>query len=191
MAKIIGITGTLGAGKGEVVEYLTKKKGYGYFSVSGYLTEVLIERGIAVNRDNMVKIANDLRSEGTEDFIVVKMREIQASGIDTIVESIRTKKEIDYILSQEDMYMIAVNAPIKLRYERIQERKSAKDNVSFEKFQADEELEMYNDDPTKQCLSYCIGRVPDGMKICNDGTKEELYAKVDAIINLIERKERV
>jgi len=34
---IIGITGTLGAGKGTIVEYLVKNKNFKHYSVSGYL----------------------------------------------------------------------------------------------------------------------------------------------------------
>lgn len=41
---IIGITGTNGAGKGTVVEYLVKEKGFSHYSVSGYLTQILKRR---------------------------------------------------------------------------------------------------------------------------------------------------
>ena len=38
---IIGITGTLGAGKGTIVDYLVNKKSFYHYSVSGYLKEEL------------------------------------------------------------------------------------------------------------------------------------------------------
>jgi hypothetical protein len=37
--QIIGITGTLGAGKGTVVDYLIKQKNFRHYSISGYLKE--------------------------------------------------------------------------------------------------------------------------------------------------------
>lgn len=37
--QIIGITGTLGAGKGTVVDYLVKNKGFNHFSVGDYLID--------------------------------------------------------------------------------------------------------------------------------------------------------
>ena len=35
----IGITGTLGAGKGTIVEYLQKEKGFSHYSVRAFLTD--------------------------------------------------------------------------------------------------------------------------------------------------------
>lgn len=62
MKKIIfGITGTNGAGKGTVVEYL-KTKGFEHLWVTGLITEEIVKRGMPVNRDSMRIVANDLRS---------------------------------------------------------------------------------------------------------------------------------
>ena len=36
---IIGITGTLGAGKGTIVDYLVQKKGYVHYSVRSFIAE--------------------------------------------------------------------------------------------------------------------------------------------------------
>ncbi len=57
---IIGITGTSGAGKGTVVDYLLKK-GFKHYSVRDFLTEEILKRGLEPNRDNMIFVANELR----------------------------------------------------------------------------------------------------------------------------------
>ncbi|MCX6713904.1 MAG: dephospho-CoA kinase, partial [Candidatus Vogelbacteria bacterium] len=59
---IIGITGTLGAGKGAVVDCL-KIKGFKHYSVTAFITDEIIKRGLPVNRDKMVLVANDLRAQ--------------------------------------------------------------------------------------------------------------------------------
>ena len=41
---IIGITGTLGAGKGTIVDYLVQEKGFKHYSVRNYLIKE-IEKG--------------------------------------------------------------------------------------------------------------------------------------------------
>jgi len=41
---IIGITGTLGAGKGTVVEYL-QEKGFRHYSARGFITKEVEKRG--------------------------------------------------------------------------------------------------------------------------------------------------
>ena len=60
--KIIGITGTLGAGKGTIVDYLKEHYGYRHYSVRGYLIEEAQRRGMELNRDTFVVVANDLRA---------------------------------------------------------------------------------------------------------------------------------
>ena len=60
---IIGITGTLGAGKGTIVDYLVKEKGYVHYSVRAFLAEEVKRRGLEVNRDTLTEIGNDLRAK--------------------------------------------------------------------------------------------------------------------------------
>jgi dephospho-CoA kinase len=70
MAKmIIGITGTLGAGKGAIVDFLVEK-GFQHHSVRSYLRQRVEERGLAVNRDSFVAVANELRREHSPSYIV-------------------------------------------------------------------------------------------------------------------------
>ena len=59
---ILGLTGTLGAGKGTVVEYL-KEKGFAHFSARAYLQEEIARRGLPNNRDSMVTIGNEFREK--------------------------------------------------------------------------------------------------------------------------------
>ena len=63
MRIIIGITGTLGAGKGSVVSYLRYWKQFVHYSVSGFISEEIARRGLTGNRDTMRSVANDLRAQ--------------------------------------------------------------------------------------------------------------------------------
>ena len=72
---IIGITGTLGAGKGTVADYLVKERGFKHLSVREYLIEEIKKRGLAVNRDNMVLVANDLRVKFGPGYIAEQLYE--------------------------------------------------------------------------------------------------------------------
>ena len=53
---IVGITGTLGAGKGAVVDHLTSKHGFLHFSARAFLTEEVRARGLPLSRDSLVKV---------------------------------------------------------------------------------------------------------------------------------------
>ena len=41
---VIGITGTLGAGKGTIVDYLVKNKGFNHFSVRSFIAQEIQNR---------------------------------------------------------------------------------------------------------------------------------------------------
>ena len=184
---IIGITGTLGAGKGTIVEYLIKNKNFFHYSVRGYLIKEIQKRGLEVNRDSMVLVANDLRKKHNPAFIIDELfKEALEAGQNAIIESIRTPGEIDLLRTKNNFYLLAVDADMHVRYERIVSRKSETDNISFETFAENEKREMNNSDITKQNLSECIKRAD--FVINNGGTLEELEWQIDKIFNKIYSK---
>ncbi len=181
---IIGITGTLGAGKGTVVDYLVKEKGFTHFSVRGYLAEVITARGEQVNRDTLTHTANELRKEHGPAYIIEELYRIaQSGGKDCIIESIRTPGEIESLRKQKGFILLAVDADLKTRYRRIALRKSETDNISFETFKSNEEREMHSDDPNKQNLAECI-RQADHVINNNDGLKE-LHNQIEQVISYL------
>lgn len=181
---IIGITGTLGAGKGTIVEYLTSEKKFKHFSVRSFLVGEIEKLGLEVNRDSMVMVANNLRAEHSPSYIVEQLfEEALQSGKDCIIESIRTPGEIEALHKKGNFYLFAVDAPAKLRYERIIKRASETDQVSFETFIANEKREMESTDPNKQNISKCI-ELADYI-FDNDEEIAKLNEKVDAVISYI------
>lgn len=182
--KIIGITGTLGAGKGTIVDYLTQHHGFKHFSVRGYLTKLIVAKGGEVNRDTLVATANELRAQNTPSFIAEELyREAAESGQDCIIESIRTVGEINALHAKGNFTLFAVDADQKVRYGRIVERASETDKVTFEVFAGNEAREMNSDDPNKQNLAACM-RMAD-YRFTNDGSFDSLYRQVDeALANI-------
>ena len=183
---IIGITGTLGSGKGTVVEYLVSKYGFQHYSVRNFLTEEIERRGMSVNRDTMTEVANDLREKHGPGFIAEELYKLAlSSGKNSVIESIRTVGEIETLKTKGVFYLFAVDAPQKTRYERITSRASVTDAISFEKFQEDENREMLSDDPNKQNLSGCIKKAD--FVFNNNGTIEELQKQIDVVMNKIKK----
>src|SRR3569623_560327 len=115
---IIGITGTLGAGKGTVVEYL-KTKGFRHFSARNFFIEEINRRGLPVNRDTMTLVADDLRRQhGPGYFTEETLKRIEGEDADYVIESIRSLGEAQYLKSKGAI-LWAVDADIKKRFERI------------------------------------------------------------------------
>ena len=180
---ILGITGTLAAGKGTIVDYF-KTKGFLHYSVSDFIKEIVLKRNLPMNRDSMVLIGNELREKNSPSFIVDELySRAKNSGKNCIIESLRTPGEIYSLKEKDEFYLIAVDAPVKLRYERAIERQSEKDFVSLETFIENEKREFENTDPNKQNLKKCMELA--NFKIINDGNIEELESKLKDILDKI------
>ena len=148
---IVGITGTLAAGKGNLVEAL-KERGFEHHSVRKFLQD----RG-AIDRPSMADLANELRAKNGPSYIVEQLFEqAQQSGGNSVIESVRNPTEVKALREKGDFYLIAIDAPLYARHRRALARASSTDNVSFAQFQADEEREMDSDDPNKQNIKACI-----------------------------------
>lgn len=176
--KVIGITGTLGAGKGTIVEYLITEKGFEHFSVRAYLVEEIERRGMKVDRDSMVVVANELRAQNSPSFITDELhKKAVERNVNAVIESIRTPGEVVSLKQKGDFLLFAVDADAKSRYERVVARKSETDKVSWETFQENERREMSSEDPNKQNLMKCIEMAD--VVFNNDGSMEALYQDVE------------
>lgn len=178
---IIGITGTLGTGKGTIVEYLVNHQGFVHFSVRGYLIEEINRRGLLVNRDSMVLVANNLRASNSPSFITDKLYE-QAllSGKNCIIESIRTPGEVVSLREKGNFLLFAVDALPELRYERIVTRNSETDRISYATFIENEQREMQSNDPNNQNIGWCIAQAD--YTFLNNSDVAGLYTQLEKVL---------
>ncbi|MEI6899529.1 MAG: AAA family ATPase [Bacteroidota bacterium] len=175
---IIGITGTIGAGKGTIVDYLVEKRGFRHFSVRAYLLELIREKGMPENRDSMFNLANELRSLYGPAYVTDQLYfQALKSSQNCIIESIRTPGEIDSLRQKGNFILIAVDAKPEIRYARIFLRQSETDHVSLVDFIENETREMTTDDPNKQNLKKCIEAAD--IVLDNNGSREDLEAQVE------------
>lgn len=181
---IIGLTGSFGAGKGAVVEYLVQK-GFKYYSATEFIKEEIARRGMPPNRDSMIVVANDMRAKNGPAYIVESLYgRAKSYGGDAVIEALRALAEVREI-KKLGVIVIGVDADPEIRYTRAYARGEEKDNVSFEKFLAQEREESNPDNPAKQDI---FGALKESDAVVqNNGTLEELRVQVDRILTMFRK----
>jgi dephospho-CoA kinase len=178
---ILGIAGTLGAGKGTVVEYL-KQKGFAHYSSSDVLRKILDERGVSAERKNLSSLADELMNNYDGGVLHFSNQYAAAAGHEQyILEALHRVSEGEYIKKVGGI-ILGIDADIKVRYERISGRQEgAKDQVTFAEFQADSERE----DEGKTGSGPNIRAVMEmaDYTITNNGSIEELRNQIDAFLS--------
>lgn len=171
--RLIGLTGTNGAGKGEVAAYFTKK-GYTYFSLSDLIREKLRKEKKEETRDNLIKMGNHMREKYGSDILAkLIMKKLKNKAV---IDSIRNPREVEYLRKQKNFILLAIDAPVALRYERVKKRGRQESASTLQEFIEKEAEEMSNREKGQQ-LHNCM-KIADFV-VVNDGTLEKLHLKLE------------
>jgi len=176
---LIGLTSRNAAGKDEVARYLVEHHGFRYFSLSEVLREELRKKGLPITRENLTAEGNaQRRSKGAG--VLAEMALAELEGVqEAVVVSIRSPGEVSLLRKREDFILVGVDAPVQLRYQRAKARSRSDDAKSLEEFIRDEQAELTGEENQQQLD--LVFRMCDRV-IVNDGTLEELYAKVEELL---------
>jgi dephospho-CoA kinase len=146
--RIIGVSGTNGSGKDSLGQILAVDYGYLDISVSDLLRDEARKRGQPIEREVLRSISAEWRREFGLGVLVDKAVELfKKSGnkyTGLVAIPMRNPGEAQRIKDLGGL-LVWVDAPAKLRYERIYSRqRSAEDNKTFEQFQKEEYDEMHH-----------------------------------------------
>lgn len=174
---LLGITGTNGAGKGTVVEYLVERKGFAHFSVREFLIAEIQKRGLPIDRTNMRLVADELRATHRPSYIIEELyKQALQKGGDAIIESIRARGEAEF-LKKNGVLLVTVDADRAIRYERIVTRASETDKVDYDTWVEQEEAEWHNTAAHEMDIPGVIAMAD--IHIENNGSLEELHAQIE------------
>lgn len=179
---MIGIVGANGAGKTTVCEHL-KSIGFLHLSLADIVKFHIQQINTPLNRDVLVKEANMLKEKHGMDYLARRSYEksVESNCSKIVFDSVRHPVEIDY-LKQRGVIMIGVETLLNTRYERIKNRNSDKDNVSFSQFEFQDNLERSGKSRGQyidQCLSMCEVVIYNNLGI------EELTSEINDVVDFI------
>ena len=176
---IIGISGEIASGKGTVAKYIAEKYNASAYRFSTMLRNAMDRLYIEQNRDNISTFSTLLRKKFGEDlFAKVMAKDVKKDEAEIIViDGIRRLADIEYLKEIPEFKFVYIEADIKKCYDRIIQREENTDdkNKTFDEFVEEHNLET--ETQIKDLKQYA------DIIIENNGTLEDLYEKIDNIIN--------
>lgn len=175
--RLIGLTGTNGAGKGEAAAYFAAK-GYACFSLSDVIRDELRSRGQPASRDNLIRTGNELRGRFGADILARRTMDKVGTGERAVIDSIRNADEIAYLRRQKGFILLAIDAPIDLRFARVAARGRDESAADLEAFRRKEDEERRGS-ATGQQLEACMAAAD--RLVINDGTIPEFHRRLEEV----------
>jgi len=174
---IIGLTGKAGSGKGTVADYLVSKYHAVKLRFSAVLDDILRRLFLDVSRENEINLAMALREKFGPDVLArallfdLKEKKLKLG----VLDGIRYREEYEVFKQEPDFFLVYLDTPFELRYQRNLKRGEKKDDkVSFERFK---EMEL---SPTEIYIEKF--KTEADYIIDNSGSLDVLYQKIDHVL---------
>lgn len=184
---IIGLTGSMGCGKGEIVNILNKM-GFEYITLSMIVREEARKRGLPEEREQLMEVGNSMRREEGAGVLASRaLTKITSAGHDKwVVDGIRNPAEIDELRKGKYVHIVGVNANKELLVERILSRSRESDAKERAEILRKIEREWGVGEPEDgQQVGKCMEKVD--WVIDNEGTLEELGQEFTDFYNKINK----
>ena len=179
---IIGLTGRIASGKGVVAEFLKSK--FEYTTTSSVIRAEAEKFGILDTRGNLQDLGNKVRKEEGGGAWMKRLIQYVDLTKGYVVDGIRNPGEIEELRNLSSFYLIAVDAPRKLRYRRFIERDKEGDRLDWESFlKADERDFGINEPSYGQQVMKCM-KMADYL-ILNSGNLELFKRRIKKVYDEI------
>ncbi len=178
--RVIGVIGLNGTGKDEVVKYLNQKYGVPLISVGDIVREIAAKEKVEPTRENLDRIVKKCFAQYGEGYFLklvinkIKKNQWQTAGI----SGVRSPQDVAFLKKafNDDFKLIGVYVTDPhLRYERILQRGSQRDNVSYDDFLREDRdsEELFHIQEALNTADYSIA---------NDGTLDDLHREIVRLV---------
>ena len=182
--KVIAICGKRGSGKDTIAEYISKKYGFKMLTYTNdVLGPLLKKEGKKITRENLIKLALDLRKKIGNDaptkLMCEKMKRLKHNKY--VISGIRYPEEVKRFRNEfgSDFVLIAVICDTKTRYERLIKRNDkGESKLTYKEF-----LEIDKKAETETMIDEIIPVAR--FLVDNNGTEKELYKNIDLLMKEI------
>jgi dCMP deaminase len=186
---IIGLTGSMGCGKGEIVKIL-EGEGFSYITLSMMVREEARRRGIAEEREQLMEVGNQMRNDAGAGVLGLRaLEKILSSDQDKwVIDGIRNPAEILAIRKCNNVYIVGVVANKDILVDRILSRARESDSAFRDDVLRKIEREWGLGEPEEgQQVGKCMEMVDFILE--NEGSLEELKEKFISYYNSLRDKD--
>lgn len=178
----LGVIGEIGTGKGVFADYMQREYDALHERYSTRVRAFVKRWGITESRDNLQKIAMDLRRHFGDDILTKPILEsaLESRASCAVIEGIRLSGDIRDLRRLPGFKLVYVTAPIDVCYARIAARGENQGDTTktFEAFTRERGA------PTEIEISV-LGETAD-FRVDNVGTLEAYHAQIRAILQAVE-----
>ena len=152
------------------------------------LAEELEKRGLEVNRWNMQNLGDELRGKDGPGALMKMLLEKTETGKNYIFDSLRNAGEAEFLRNNaKGFVLIAVDAPQKLRFERILKRNKPSDPKTWEEFLKIDNRDFFDENnPMGQQVGKCM-EVADFI-VMNDADLEKSKKEIEDVWEKIKKR---
>lgn len=183
---IIGLTGKNGGGKGEVVKFLVER-GFQALSLSDVLREEAQRLGKSLTREVLVELGNQLRGEFGAGVLAERIFARLDPEKNYVIDSVRHPAEVQVFRRRRDFTLANIQAPQRLRFERLRLRARENDPKTFEEFLALEAKEAESPQSHDQQLDQAVSLADVTLE--NGGPLRDFHEKVKRLLLDLSKKE--
>lgn len=176
MKEVIGVIGTIGAGKDEAGNYIAQKLGIPVFQISSPLKQICAETGVEPTRENLIALGTKLASDHHDGYLAEYILERMPER--AVITGMRQLGQIEALQAAAKLALLSVDADPSIRFERVQKSKKLGEAATLTEFIERERME--NSSPNAQRLFECMKLAQ--YHVLNEGSLDELYSQLDGII---------
>jgi len=173
--EVIGIVGTIAAGKDTAGDHISNVLNVPLFQISSPLKQICTNNGVEPTRDNLIALGTQLAAEHGDGYLAEYILEQMPDR--AVITGMRQLGQIAVLESRTDLTLLSIDASPSTRFERAKRNDKLGEARTLDEFVAREIAE--NSAPNAQRLF----EVMDLAKyhLSNEASIEDLYAQLDLI----------
>lgn len=176
---VFALTGEKLSGKGTTAQYLHTHYGATVYHFSSILSDLLIRLHQENTRSNLVKLGTSIRELFGDGILaeVLYQDMIRANDAVAVIDGMRYLEELECLRRLPNFHLIAITAPLVLRYNRTKQRSEKSDEAAMTLI----EFQQRETDSTE--LGIISLKAQAEVTLDNVGTIAELNQHIDILMN--------